>query len=212
MDEHQLTTPRHFATLAILFELSLGLLALVLGWLTGPLPWQTLVQLEPVSWLRNILVGTLAAAVLFAGLVVADRKPVWILRDLQRTVQRHVAPLFRDIGVGGLLLISLAAGLGEELLFRGYFQAGLTVWLVAPGSKWFALAIASVVFGVCHWVSAAYAIVATAMGLLLGTLLLVTDSLLAPVIAHGLYDFLALLYLTRPALGRPVPTIDPDEA
>ena len=42
----------------------------------------------------------------------------------------------------------------------------------------------------------AYALLATAMGWCWG-LFLVTGNLLAPIVTHALYDFLALLYLVR---------------
>jgi membrane protease YdiL (CAAX protease family) len=45
--------------------------------------------------------------------------------------------------------------------------------------------------------SATYAILAALIGLYLGLLLIWTGSLLAPAVAHGLYDFIALLYLVR---------------
>jgi hypothetical protein len=50
---------------------------------------------------------------------------------------------------------------------------------------------------VAHSVSAAYALVAGAVGLYLGSLYLITQNLLAPVVAHALYDFVALLVLVR---------------
>jgi hypothetical protein len=45
--------------------------------------------------------------------------------------------------------------------------------------------------------SATYAILAALIGLYLGLLLIWTGNLLAPAVAHGLYDFIALLYLVR---------------
>jgi membrane protease YdiL (CAAX protease family) len=36
-----------------------------------------------------------------------------------------------------------------------------------------------------------------AMGIYLGYLVLLTDSLLPAVVAHGLYDYIALLYIMR---------------
>jgi hypothetical protein len=188
-----------FALLAVLFELGLGAVGVALGLLTGPLPWSSLQSLTLAEVAGGLAAGAAAAVAMFAIIVLADRKPVGIFRDLQRTVRRYVTPLFRNAGVVHLLVISLAAGVGEELLFRGYAQAGLAGLLVPPFGPWAALLLASLLFGVCHWISSAYAVVATGMGLLLGGLLMATGSLLAPIVAHALYDFLALLYLTRAA-------------
>jgi len=191
--------PTRFTALAVLFELGLGVVGIALGLLTGPLPWQTLQLLDRPTLFNGLLAGSAVAATMFLAIVLADRKPVGIFRELQRTVRRHVTPLFRDASVLHLLAISLAAGVGEELLFRGYAQAGLATLLAPPWGAWVALGLASLLFGLCHWISFAYAVVATGMGLLLGGLLLATGNLLAPIVAHALYDFLALLYLTRRA-------------
>ncbi len=197
MDQHAPIIPARFTALAVAFELSLGLLGILLGYLTGPSLWEVMIPLSPAAAASRILAGVATALLLFAGIVLVDRHPLGLFRQLQQTVRQHVVPLFRGASTWELLLISVAAGVGEELLFRGYCQAAMAHWLAAPWGNWGALLLASVLFGLCHWISGAYAIVATAMGLLLGGLFLGTGHLAAPVVAHALYDFLALLYLTR---------------
>jgi membrane protease YdiL (CAAX protease family) len=90
------------------------------------------------------------------------------------------------------------AGLGEELLFRGLVQAGLARLISGPAGIWIALLAASLLFGVFHWLSTTYALLAAAAGLYFGWLLIATGSLWPPVVAHALYDFAALWYLLRP--------------
>jgi hypothetical protein len=46
-----------------------------------------------------------------------------------------------------------------------------------------------------HAVTVTYAVLATAVGAYLGWLALTTGNLLVPMIAHGLYDFVASVYL-----------------
>ncbi|MFO7904027.1 MAG: CPBP family intramembrane glutamic endopeptidase [Planctomycetota bacterium] len=197
MDKQLTDNPMRFAMLAVLFELSLGGLAVILGWLGGVWPWRTLVSLNRSAWIVGSMAGGAAAIVLFAGIVMVDRKPVGIFRQLQATVRRYVAPLFRNVNPGLLFVISLSAGVGEEFLFRGCCQAIVAGWIGSPWGDFGALVVASALFGVCHWISKAYALVASAMGFVLGGLFWATGSLLAPIVAHSLYDFLALLYLTR---------------
>lgn len=196
MDKQWTDNPMRFARLAVLFELSLGGLAVILGRLGGVRPWQTLVGLDRSAWMVGSVAGGGAALVLFVGIVLVDRKPVGIFRQLQVTVRRYVAPLFRNVNPGLLFVISLSAGFGEELLFRGYCQAVVARWIGPPWGGIAALVVASVLFGVCHWISKAYALLAAAMGFVLGGLFWATGSLLAAIVAHSLYDFLALLYLT----------------
>ena len=67
--------------------------------------------------------------VLIAGLLLIDRVSFRPLVRLRRYVRRLVVPLFRNCSVLQMTLISVAAGIGEEALFRGLIQAGLAEWL-----------------------------------------------------------------------------------
>src|SRR5262249_41277497 len=84
---------------------------------------------------------------------------------------------------------------GEEMLFRGVFQAVFSRW--THPHAWIAIALASILFGLLHAITITYALLATAMGVFLGWLWMLSDNLLTVVITHGLYDFLALVYLLR---------------
>jgi hypothetical protein len=44
-------------------------------------------------------------------------------------------------------------------------------------------------------VSLTYAVIAALIGAYLGAIMLLTQNVLTPIVAHGLYDFVALLYL-----------------
>ncbi len=61
-----------------------------------------------------------------------------------------------------------------------------------------ALFVASCVFGLLHPVSKMYVVLAMAIGVYLGQIWMWAGRDLAvPVIAHGLYDFVAILVLSR---------------
>ena len=64
-------------------------------------------------------------------------------------------------------------------------------------ATWGALAAASVLFGVVHYVSTTYAVLATLMGAYLGVLWLVSENLVTPILVHALYDLVVLVYLLR---------------
>jgi membrane protease YdiL (CAAX protease family) len=105
----------------------------------------------------------------------------------------RIAPIFAGCSPVQLALISLFAGLGEEALFRGVLQAGLeTRFSLGP-----ALVAASAAFGVVHLLTPAYAALAGLVGCYLGILFAVFDNLLVPLVAHALYDFVALSVLVR---------------
>jgi membrane protease YdiL (CAAX protease family) len=82
-------------------------------------------------------------------------------------------------------------------LFRGLLQTGLST----VSSWWLGLIITSIIFGLLHFVSLLYAVLATLIGLYLGFLFIIFDNLAVPMIVHALYDFVALLYLVRMRSG-----------
>jgi membrane protease YdiL (CAAX protease family) len=115
------------------------------------------------------------------------------MRRLVNLVEEHLTPYLAGASAGGIVLVSLMAGIGEEVLFRGVMQAGLADRLPA----WLAVGIAAVLFGVAHWLTVSYAVFATLIGIYLGILFLVTGNLLAPAVTHALYDVVALSVLVR---------------
>lgn len=183
---------------AMLCEGALGVIALAVGWFLARPP------LEQIDWTAEAVgLGLLAAVPLVAGLLVMIRYPLGSLKALEDVVEQLVLPLFRDCTLGQLLLISLLAGFGEELLFRGVIQAGVHTY---SGSPWLALVIASLLFGLAHPLTVTYVVLAGLIGAYLGWLALATENLLVPIVTHAAYDFVALVYLLRRDPGDVAPT------
>jgi len=180
--------PGGFVVLAVLFEGSLAPLALALGWFLGQPP------LASFSWsLRDALYGVLATVPMLCLLGIVARWPVGPLARIKRFLDDEVRPLLQSRPWHDLAIISVAAGVGEEMLFRGVIQGALGRLLgPAPG-----LVLASLVFGVLHPITPAYTLIAGFLGAYLGAVWLLTGNLLPVMIAHGLYDFVALLVLVR---------------
>jgi membrane protease YdiL (CAAX protease family) len=190
---------RRMAGIAMVFESSLVVLAAAIGWLAQrwPLPG---VSADFGRWPELLIAtgwGILAAVPMIVGLVVVDRYPFGPLRELQRTVQEMLLPWLRHWTIAEMAVISLAAGLGEEMLFRGLLQSSLTDQLGGPAGLLIGVLLASAAFGICHWVTTSYAVLAGLMGVYLGMLLVLTGNLLTPIATHAVYDFVALIYLTR---------------
>ena len=84
--------------------------------------------------------------------------------------------------------------MGEELLFRGVLYSGLS--RIDP---WLALIVSNVAFGMLHALSRNYFLTATAIGFAMHALAQVTGerNLLAPIVAHGVYDLVAFHLLVR---------------
>jgi membrane protease YdiL (CAAX protease family) len=201
---------------ALLFEGALGVAALGVGWLLSHVPTVGMAgesgshasPLAAVGW------GLVATLPMFAALLLLDWLPLAPLQRLQEIAHDLIAGMFAGASVLQLAIVSLAAGFGEELLFRGLVQAGLSGWIGGSYGPWIALLAASVAFGVCHWVNATYAFLAMLAGAWFGLLLVWTDSLWTPIVAHAAYDFVALIYLVRPnhLVRSPVESVDPPPA
>ena len=191
--------------LAVVAESSLGVAALVAGYALGHPPLRGLDSTHAMAaaW------GALAALPMLALLAAAVRWPTGPAGRLVRRAEALVRDLFAGRSAAELALVCVAAGVGEELLFRGLVQDGLARWIGAPLGDVAGILVASLLFGLAHPISRAYVVVTGLSGLYLGALLVVTESLLAPIAAHALYDFGALVYFTR----RPLPAEpDPHEA
>ncbi|HET9441008.1 MAG TPA: CPBP family intramembrane glutamic endopeptidase, partial [Longimicrobiales bacterium] len=91
--------------------------------------------------------------------------------------------------------VSATAGICEELVFRGFLIAALTV---ATGSLTFATLLAAGAFGIAHaHQAAAGALRATLLALVLSVPLLLSGSLYPGIAAHAIVDLSAGLWLSR---------------
>ena len=125
------------------------------------------------------------------GWLVTSRRPA--LRQLREQVEWMVREMFPDSSALQFAMVALLAGVGEELLFRGAIQNVIAYWT----PPLVALAITSFLFGIAHALSRLYFFFALTVGFFLGWLALAFNDLIAPIVAHGLYDFVALMYLSR---------------
>jgi len=178
--------------MAVLVEGGLLLLAVAGGWLLGLQP----VDLIQWRWQAAAL-GALVSLPLVLLLIASQWVPLAPLENLVRVIDELLVPMFRHSTVAELAVISLLAGLGEELLFRGLIQEGLSRWWGGTLGPYSALLVASLLFGALHCITPTYAMLATAIGLLLGGLWMGTGNLLVPISTHAVYDFLALVWMVR---------------
>jgi len=170
----------------VLLEAGLAPTSLLIGWALGFSP------LIDFSWNSEAVIWGIAAALpMLLFLATTIRWPIGPLQRIKTFFDRELAPLLGGCNWSDFLLISMAAGVGEELLFRGLIQGALT----RTFGHITGVAAAAILFGLLHPVSLAYIVVATLLGAYLGVVWIVTGNLLSVMVAHGLYDFIALLIL-----------------
>ncbi|MFN8388703.1 MAG: type II CAAX endopeptidase family protein [Bdellovibrionota bacterium] len=142
---------------------------------------------------NEVTLGLLFCAPLFALNYLlfgplSERVP--FLRSCYEFRDRIVRPLAEALDLWSSAAVSLCAGIGEELFFRGVIQTE------------FGIFVASVFFSLLHFGPAVrkYVFIATlyvGIGYYFGIICLGNHSLWVPIIAHAAYDFIALLYIQR---------------
>ncbi len=93
-------------------------------------------------------------------------------------------PWIREAPWWHFLIVSILAGVSEEWIFRGVLQLKLGFYFAA------------ILFGLCHFLTFTYFVLATLMGLYLGLMFDASSNNLFPVISlHCIYDFIVLMLL-----------------
>ncbi len=182
----------NFAVTAGLFEGSLAVLAVSLGWALGRPPAATF-HFSAIDFLWGII-GTLP---LLAVLWLSTKVPWRPFARIMQVLDETFVPLFSQCRILELAVIALLAGMGEELLFRGIVQSWAADKAGGAYGAGIGLAVSAAIFGLLHGVTFTYALLAGGIGLYLGAMWLATGNLLVPITSHALYDFLAFVYLVQ---------------
>ncbi|MBK1850329.1 CPBP family intramembrane metalloprotease [Marinobacter sp. 1-4A] len=172
---------------ALIFQGGIGVVGLLLILVAG-IP----VQAFGAGVWPSVFYGALGALCTYGGLLLASQIPGLFPADLDRQM-RGLYEFASGYSWPVLILLSVFAGVGEELLFRGAVQG----WLAEHTGPITAVIAASLLFGLVHYVSFTYFVIATGLGLVLGMAYAITDSLLLVMVWHGVYDMVALFCLLR---------------
>ncbi|MFN8740072.1 MAG: lysostaphin resistance A-like protein [Pirellula sp.] len=197
----QQNSPNHqqFFT-AAMFELGIGLLAVVLASFGGVHPHETMPKITEYSRIGAGLSGGLAIGLVMVlmvhGLEVFRFR--WI-EDASEIAEKHLTVLLRGCSFWHLIALSLSAGVGEELLFRGWLQGTLVRELEVFGTVGvaFAIFLASLMFGIVHPLSRGYVAVATVLGVFLGVIAYWSQNVFMAIIGHTVYDAILMILFVR---------------
>jgi membrane protease YdiL (CAAX protease family) len=186
------------------FAAIIQLLAVMIAWLLIRLRGERLADIGlklPENWLRTIMIGVLAAVVVFVAMYLSEK--AGFRRDLSR---------FKDVKgnleltMYGVFYALIGAGFYEEFMFRGFLMQGLAMLFGASHGAWIVACVAQgALFGAAHAYQNPLGIVITGtLGVLMGLLVLASGRNLWPVIiGHGLFDAsrFVLFYFQGPPMG-----------
>ena len=102
-----------------------------------------------------------------------------------------------DLSFASVLLLAVFTGVHEEILFRGFVLTRLGAFFRSPAP---AVILCGVFFGAMHVYQGVIGVIqTTAVGLVLGAIVVITRSLWPAIIAHGIFNAvgLALIPLIR---------------
>lgn len=146
----------------------------------------------------DIGAGILATAPLIALLfwfMQTKHKALAAFRESQIDFFAEIGFRFTPMRIA---IMAIGAGVSEEMLFRGVLQEWAERFLPLAA----ALVLTNILFGVLHARTALYAIIAGFVGVYLGVVFAAADNLIAPIVAHALYDAVALDLARRAILQR----------
>jgi membrane protease YdiL (CAAX protease family) len=174
--------PVYLSSAAII--LAIGWMALLAG--GGELGYDAM-GLRPVGW--GVLVGWTF------GLTLAALLLLWLFLAIRRSKGLRESSLLiqllpetrREKGI--FVFLSMAAGLGEELAYRGFLVPTLTLLL---GWSWGAAFLSSAIFGLLHAYQGWLGIFRTAaLGFALAGSFILSGVLWPAILAHAILDVLA---------------------
>jgi len=175
---------RTFLRFAALFEAGLAIVAVFLGWLVAVRP-------EPLSSdVRAWLIGVAATLPLIGFYYLAIWLPFGPFRRIHTLLLATLGRPLSRCRWHELALLALLAGLCEELLFRGVLQP----WIGRLGEPagWIG---ANLLFGLAHAVTPTYFFLATGIGFYFSAVQSAAGCLVAPILAHSLYDWFAFVQI-----------------
>ena len=143
------------------------------------------------EWRPNIVIGLMLVPLLFsANAIISSAFRVYLPKYFSN--RNPLTEIIRTPQQLGLFIFSalVAGGIKEELQ-RAFILTRFRQYL---GGERLGLMLWSVAFGAGHYIQGMQGVVIAAVfGFVFGTVYLIRGTLIAPMVAHGIYDTLALL-------------------
>lgn len=191
------------------FELAIGIAGLLVASIVGVDARAYLPRLNNVAWGAvgiELLIGVAASIPMLIAIALLMKVPHASIDAIKRLSDAPTMKALLSLSHGELLVLSVCAGIGEELAFRGFllpwitamrdptdvaantFNIGDGFQMAVPALLVTAIFVSSIAFGLLHPITKLYVVVASLMGIYFAVLMVITDSLLVPIVTHAVYD------------------------
>ncbi|MBS2008689.1 MAG: CPBP family intramembrane metalloprotease [Cyanobacteria bacterium SZAS TMP-1] len=183
LDRHSVLSMTIFAEIFVL--------VLATGWIfLAKLDLKPLLHCNTRAVIAGISAALLVTLLNLAILRLANKYAArfYLLKSMKDLIYKQMLPLMGHLTFADSIFIAIISGFCEEVFFRGVLQSQC------------GLVPAACAFGLAHLPRIyyfPYALWATYVGLLMGFLLIATDSLYSPIIAHALINFASINVLRR---------------
>lgn len=184
----RMNLPNHSIDFRDVLPSAVGLMILgvVLAVFYQPWSWQ-----GSLGWFAvplGIVFGSLTYFVMFS---VSTSKLVRINSIQSLLTMLH--GLFKNFTWPQIVFVSILAGVGEEILIRGALQS----FIVSLSSPLTGVVVASLIFGLLHFLTKTYVLITFLIGLVFAIAFYLTDSMLLVMVAHTVYDIWAFAMIVK---------------
>lgn len=185
----------------IIFEGAMALIGALLALFCGLDLGKAFQTSDMADFFNQFALGIGIAAAMGIFFTILDHIPWSQLKKVSEKTKEIVNDAFKKTSRFNRFLVCLLAGVGEEVLFRGFiFVVIFEFW---PWGLEFnlniiaAIIVSSTLFGLGHSITLLYFILTALLGVTFCLVFLWTGSLIAPVVAHALYDFYAIEFALK---------------
>lgn len=185
----------------IIFEGTMALIGALLALFCGLDLGKAFQTSDMADFFNQFALGVGISAAMGIFFTILDHVPWSQLKKVSEKTKEIVNDAFKKTSRINRFLVCLLAGVGEEVLFRGFiFVAIFEFW---PWGLEFnlniiaAIIVSSTLFGLGHSITLMYFILSALLGATFCLVFLWTGSLIAPVVAHSLYDFYAIEFALK---------------
>lgn len=158
----------------------------LLSWFYSPWSW-----LGDLSW-ASIPYGVVLGIVIYLIGFILSCTP-WTKTPAMHNLLLTLHSFFKRFTWFQILVVSLLAGVGEELLIRAVLQS----YLIEKISPVWGIVCASIVFGALHFMTKTYVLLTFFLGLLFGLSFYYSGSVVLVMVAHTVYDVIAFAMIVK---------------